>query len=348
MGLIKRFIVIYTVVLVCCASASEALKAKAADLPVAVEFSLEAVHSESEDEIIVSVFAQDVADVYAYEIGMGYDRRKLELVDTISGFPGISAGPIHSNDRMRFAHTQIGKTSGQSGDLKLVAFVFKKLHKGSSTIRLHTVSLVASDLTTTEYKLRHSVQAEDTTANIQLTDIRGHWAEQSIVRGVGLGIVEGYADDTFRPQRAVTRGEFVTMLSRALRLDLPVAPERPYADDGLFPSWASPHIYAAAERGYIVAYEDDTFRADRLITRMEMTAIIARAFDGMSEAGAVSYIDADDIPAWGYEAAAKATAAGLVQGKPGQRFAPNEHATRAEVVVVILHLLDAIGQVKSE
>jgi hypothetical protein len=340
----RKFVMLYLVALACCAAWPSALMAKIADIPEAVAFKLEAVKSGADDEIIVSVWVQHVPDVYAYEVELGYEPRKLELIDTLSGFPGMSVNPILSNDRIRFAHTQIGNIPGKSGDLKLATFIFKQLHKGDSTIRLRNVSLVASDLKTTDYKPGNHLRVEDTSVHIRLTDIAGHWAEQAIEKAVSLGFVEGYADDTFRPERKVTRGEFVSLLSRALQLELPIDAERPYADDSQFPLWAKPHIYAAADQGLIFAYEDHTFRADRPITRVEMTAIMARAFEGKSATAELEYKDADQIPAWGYEAVAKATASGLVQGKPGRRFAPNEQTTRAEAVALILNVLNAIDK----
>lgn len=308
----------------------------------AAEFSLEAAKSETEDEVIVSVFAKGVSDVYAYEVRLGYEPSKLELVDTVSGLPGMSVNPILNNNQIRFGHTQIGKVPGKSGDLKLVSFIFKKLHKGNSAIRLDAISLVESSLESMEFKPGHLLQVEDTTVAIRLTDIGGHWAEEAIERAVSLGFVEGYTDHTFRPQREVTRAEFVTLLSRALQLAPLARDRRLFDDDSQFPVWAKAHIYAAAEQELILAYEDHTFRAARPITRVEMTTIIARSIAGESETGELTYKDREQIPAWGYDAVAVATAAGLVQGKPDQRFAPNERSTRAEVVVLILNVLDAM------
>lgn len=59
---------------------------------------------------------------------------------------------------------------------------------------------------------------EDTTnhsANIP-EDIKGHWAESGIREAIAQGLVNGYADGTFRPDRPVTREEFLVLLVRAL------------------------------------------------------------------------------------------------------------------------------------
>lgn len=43
-------------------------------------------------------------------------------------------------------------------------------------------------------------------------DIKGHWAESGIREAFAQGLVNGYADGTFRPDRPVTREEFLVLL----------------------------------------------------------------------------------------------------------------------------------------
>ncbi len=52
----------------------------------------------------------------------------------------------------------------------------------------------------------------------QMQDVPlGHWAYQSIEQLVQLGILEGYPDGTFRPNRTMTRAEFAQAIARAYR-----------------------------------------------------------------------------------------------------------------------------------
>ena len=52
----------------------------------------------------------------------------------------------------------------------------------------------------------------------QMRDVPpGHWAYQSIEQLVQLGILEGYPDGTFRPNRTMTRAEFAQAIARAYR-----------------------------------------------------------------------------------------------------------------------------------
>lgn len=48
------------------------------------------------------------------------------------------------------------------------------------------------------------------------TDIKGHWAEKYIASTAKTGSLKGYGDGLFRPDEAITRAEFVTVMNRAL------------------------------------------------------------------------------------------------------------------------------------
>ncbi len=47
-------------------------------------------------------------------------------------------------------------------------------------------------------------------------DISGHWARQYINEAAAIGIITGYEDGTFRPQKLITRAEAMTMVNRTL------------------------------------------------------------------------------------------------------------------------------------
>ncbi len=56
----------------------------------------------------------------------------------------------------------------------------------------------------------------DKTAQSDLTDIQGHWAEDAINKVAMVEWVEGYSDKTFRPNDCITRAEAVTIFNRIL------------------------------------------------------------------------------------------------------------------------------------
>ncbi|WP_054027570.1 endo-alpha-N-acetylgalactosaminidase family protein [Bacillus sp. FJAT-28004] len=179
------------------------------------------------------------------------------------------------------------------------------------------------------------------TPKVVLTDIANHWAKAAVEKSVELGFVTGYEDGTFHPNGTVTRGEFSTMLARALKLEHGET-ELSFADQKQIPAWAKPFIQALVKAGFITGYEDGTFRADNKISRSEFVVIIVRALGlEVNPKASVAFDDADQIPVWAKPYVATAAEAGLIKGNGDGKFNPNASCTRAEAVTLILAMLNA-------
>ncbi len=100
------------------------------------------------------------------------------------------------------------------------------------------------------------------------------------MRHTGIFVGESLADNAcFSPDREVSRGEFVTMLVKAM--DIP--PEEAltatgYTDD--IPRWLQPYLAAAMRSGFTEALADQqTFGADVTITDAEAWAMVGNALE---------------------------------------------------------------------
>jgi len=175
-------------------------------------------------------------------------------------------------------------------------------------------------------------------------DIYGHWAVESLVRAINIGIMQGDGG-YMRPNDFVTRAEFITILIRAI--DAPMASEGSTFADVDAGAWYSSAVATAAAMG--LAQGDGTnFRPNDTITREEMTAIIMNAYqvingnlpEGDNE---INFEDADDISDWALSHIAAAIELEFVNGVSDTQFAPRGLATRAQACVIILRVLDRIG-----
>ncbi|MHA7963211.1 S-layer homology domain-containing protein [Paenibacillus sp. CAU 1782] len=175
-------------------------------------------------------------------------------------------------------------------------------------------------------------------------DDKGHWAEENIKKAVADGLITGYDDNTFRPNKVVSRAEFVTILGRALSLE-PVSNPVAFKDMDKIPSWAQDHVAKAVQAGIINGYSDETFGPANALNRAEMITMIIRAAGIKPDANAnVSFADANDIPAWAIPYVATASQMGLTNGVGGNRFAPLKSATRAEALTIILALQEQLNK----
>ncbi|MEC0171468.1 S-layer homology domain-containing protein [Paenibacillus graminis] len=182
------------------------------------------------------------------------------------------------------------------------------------------------------------------TSQPRFKDIDKHWAKENILAAVERNIVKGYEDGTFRPDGEVTRSEFAVILGRALNVNLEQS-ELSFKDEGSIAPWAKLYIATAIKSGWITGYTDQTFRPDGKITRLEMIAMIVRALDWKTDPKAKApFTDTERIPAWGQPYAAAAYEAGLIEGKDNNRLAPNDQATRAEAITMVLRLIKKVEQ----
>ncbi|MGO4545407.1 S-layer homology domain-containing protein [Paenibacillus sp. 2TAB23] len=167
-----------------------------------------------------------------------------------------------------------------------------------------------------------------------------HWATSAIKRAAALGIVQGYPDGTFKPAEPTTRAQFMQMLANAFKWQDP-QDELAFTDNDKIGEWAKDAITQGVKLGVITGYTDGSFRPNQVITRTEMIVILARVLElASSTVDQTGFTDDSTIPAWGKGAVNALSELGLITGRSNNSFAPNDAATRAEALVVILRLLD--------
>jgi len=151
----------------------------------------------------------------------------------------------------------------------------------------------------------------------------GHWARGVVDWGVSQQIIAGYPDGTFRPAQRVTEAEFLTMLVRAYKPQLPkVTQKRHWADE----------IYAFSQRmNYPLEGYTDIKKRAWIIDRERVAEIIAGAY-GYNYSGrdAIHFL----------------LAKGIARGKDPNEisiegYKGNDPLTRAEAVAFVQRVLES-------
>lgn len=109
---------------------------------------------------------------------------------------------------------------------------------------------------------------------------RGHWARDEINTYVKREIIYGYPDKSFKPDREISRGEFVTMLSRLYDWYPPFDSSNitRFKDHKEF-GYAEKAISYATYYKIVNGYEDGTFRPHNPITYKEVEIIMSRVLN---------------------------------------------------------------------
>ncbi|MBB3112130.1 hypothetical protein FHS18_004208 [Paenibacillus phyllosphaerae] len=287
----------------------------------------------------ISVIGYELKDMYAFEIMMEFDSKKLRFIRQTNDLAGYSITPPQEGNTLTIAHTKIGQVTGESGRQVLTQLEFERMAPGTSTITLQHVKLVDSKLDPLFIHLS-DVQLNLITHE-RFLDIEGHWAESSIMNAWNEGFIEGYADGTFRPRQAVRRAEFAAMIVRALQPESPDNEILPFVDGRDIPAWAIQNVQAAVQEKWLIGFTDGTFRPAREMTRAELAVIVDRVLDQSRDVTEnLRFTDVDEIPRWAKTSVDEAVQFGLMQGTGKNRFSPNSAVTRAEAVTVIMNILE--------
>ncbi|WMT42054.1 S-layer homology domain-containing protein [Paenibacillus sp. D2_2] len=166
-----------------------------------------------------------------------------------------------------------------------------------------------------------TVEAEQnlpSSGSVQFSDVgASHWAKAAIQTAVSKGYVSGYPGGKFKPEQAITRGEFMKMVVTALGLPTEAA-------EG---TWYEPYVKAAQNQSLYAAvdFANNEEQWNKDITRQEMARIAVRAIGQATS----------ENDKWMY----LATKSGLITGLGKGVLGEDKTTTRAQSVTIIERIL---------
>ncbi len=170
------------------------------------------------------------------------------------------------------------------------------------------------------------------------SDTEGHWARAAIQSLAMMGIVNG-SDGKVRPNDPISRAEFVKTLLSATDTPIDSQASMPFVD---VPKghWAYQIIATAAAKGIVNGIDGTHFAPDALVTREQLAKLLTVNSKSLSRETTALPSFSDVNGGWSYAYIADAYQAGLIKGLEGNRFAPTNHATRAESFIMIERMLN--------
>lgn len=186
-----------------------------------------------------------------------------------------------------------------------------------------------------------------------LTFLRGHFAEQDISRLFAQGILTGPTAH-FQPNQAMTRGEFIVALSRALRLDTSQIQPMPAGIFNrttriVFPDVLNErpeyvYIMAAYRSGLAYGRADGNFHVDSPITREEAVVTLIRGLgleNVVPNPHPITVLaDSMQVSSWATREIGAAIELGLISGDVNGNFRPRDLITKAEAAALINRFID--------
>ena len=182
---------------------------------------------------------------------------------------------------------------------------------------------------------------------LEFKDAANHWAKEAINDMGSRMVISGVGNNSFQPDKDITRAEFAAIIVKALGLKPGIGKET--FTDVKDSDWFSGYIKTACNYKLISGYNADRFGPNDKITREQAMVIIEKAMkltplkielaDGEVQKLLGAFSDGDKTEAYAKNGIAVCLKAGVVKGKLGKRLAPKENITRAEVAVIVKNLL---------
>lgn len=211
------------------------------------------------------------------------------------------------------------------------------------------VSLAAPATVGAEQGKQQTVAEQVQASSLLLTpykDLKGHWAENAVMRMQDMAVTKGYTDGTFRPSERISRAEFVVMLDRAF--GFAGGPGATSFADVNEQDWYYDAVTRASGSG-IIQGTDHTHLSPQLpITRQDAAVMADRAFqlstgsEGEHLEG--TFKDEQDIADYARKALGYFVHNKNVNGFNG-KLAPLSEITRAEAAMLMSSLIADIKRV---
>src|SRR5665648_212595 len=178
-------------------------------------------------------------------------------------------------------------------------------------------------------------------AGQRFTDLPvSHWAWRPIDKMCDSGIVKGYPDQSFRPEKPVTYGEYIKMAT--VILDGKDAGNGSDWGNGTGKNWAVNYYKKGLENSFYTEYDIPDVKLNWQMTRGDMALIISgllgKEMIENYEQTAGNITDIDSKTRHAYEIV-KAYANGVLEGYPDGTFRPEETLNRAEAAASLYRII---------
>lgn len=167
----------------------------------------------------------------------------------------------------------------------------------------------------------------------KLDDALGHWAENAIFEFYNKGYINGYSDNSFRPNAKITRAEFIKMLNSYFGLTKTSG----ITFNDTKHHWAKNDIDIAVTNGICQGISKYAFKPNKPITREEAAVMLANYLnikdtnhDKLSQLQ-----DTSNVSSWAKDAIEALLEGGYLSGTSQNLISPKSNTTRSESVTLL-------------
>lgn len=156
-----------------------------------------------------------------------------------------------------------------------------------------------------------------------------------------LGVIEGYGDGTFKPNKEINRAELMKVMVYGWMGETPDSDEYKDCFPDVNEEWFAPYVCYAKEQGWVQGFNDGNFYPANTVSKVEALKMILESYGvDVGSSATLKDVPFDGVysSAWYAPYLEAAYEMGLLEEIDGD-FEPNEGRTRAEVAEEIYRLL---------
>lgn len=182
-------------------------------------------------------------------------------------------------------------------------------------------------------------------------------AQTAVQRVQESGLMNGFPDGTFHPERQLTRAELASILAKTFKLEArqPTRAQSQTAQETMLKDvpagyWAVEAINEVVSRGIMRGYREGFFYPEQRVSRAEALAIFGQAYgvqqydDNTVNSILSTYPDAHQIPDWARKAMATSLKNGFVEVESSSRIRPQQMMTRGDMAYALSQYIDRLHQ----
>lgn len=180
--------------------------------------------------------------------------------------------------------------------------------------------------------------------NKEFKDMKGHWGTESVDKMQSLGILDGYADGTFQPDKTLTQAELAVIIDRLLEMQQDMEDDDTVIDDDDddfkdVPKWAKDAVAKGAQKNYLNLKR---FHSQAQCDRLTACVALAKALDldPITDFTSNPFQDRGLMNDEDYGYILALYKAGYINGYPNGNFNPNSLLSRAQMASIIANLLE--------
>jgi len=160
-----------------------------------------------------------------------------------------------------------------------------------------------------------------------VTDVGGTKYEEAVTYLIENNIISGYPDNTFKPEKTITRAEISTVITKFNKIQVLDNITSKFID--VDNHWGKTYINTLAELGFVSGYENNDFRPDNEVTYAEVTAMVLNSLGYKEEISKLNL-------GWPNNYISKADDMELYKNLDASN--PNKKMTRGEVAIFVYNV----------